>query len=200
VRFLLAVLILLAFTCVAQAKKRPAIVEPLATIPPASVAYADSDYAPYLKEGDATISGQAFLKTRSGDVKIGAGNVVTLDPATPHARAVIPLRCEAVPRCEYYLTHIVRQLVLDENRCPQPPELDSLATQFHRTTVADASGRFSFDRLVPGSYFVSCRIVWETGEFTNGVNALDGYVLTGGQPYAIVSVAAGGHSNIVLTK
>ena len=47
-----------------------------------TVAGDPAEYAPFLEEGTGVVSGQAFMKTRGGDVKLGAGNTVTLDPIT----------------------------------------------------------------------------------------------------------------------
>jgi hypothetical protein len=47
----------------------------------------DDEYAAFEQPGRGSIAGQAFLTTRGGDVKMGAGRTVTLDPATRYARA-----------------------------------------------------------------------------------------------------------------
>jgi len=41
-----------------------------------------AEYAGYRTEGTLDLKGQAFLTTRSEEVKLAAGRVVTLDPAT----------------------------------------------------------------------------------------------------------------------
>ena len=41
-------------------------------------------FAPFAGTGSGRIKGSAFLKTRSGDVKLGAGNKVYLMPATAY--------------------------------------------------------------------------------------------------------------------
>jgi hypothetical protein len=100
------------------------------------------EYAPYRLDGNSTITGQAFLTTRGGDVKRGAGRSVTLDPATSYTRA-------------WY-----DQIGLDRDRFGEMPS-DSLFRSIRRTTTADADGKFSFRNLPPGTYLVRTTVTWE---------------------------------------
>ena len=46
--------------------------------------YSDEEHRPYTQKGNSVIVGQAFLKTRGGDVKYGAGDNVYLLPRTAY--------------------------------------------------------------------------------------------------------------------
>jgi len=56
---------------------------------PHLVAFDEVDFLPYAGTGTGKIIGQAFLKTRGGDVKYGAGNEVMLVPNTPYTSEII---------------------------------------------------------------------------------------------------------------
>lgn len=116
--------------------------EPM-VLPPVEAA----EYAPFRQPGAGTISGQAFLTTRGGDVKLAAGRTVTLDPATGYARVWY----EKYGRIS--------------DQMPPAPEFAAA----RRTTVADADGRFRFSNLRSGSYIVRTTVTWETGAATGGL-------------------------------
>ena len=50
------------------------------------LSYSEAEYAPFIGRGTASLRGQAFLKTKGGDVKKGAGNEIYLMPATDFGR------------------------------------------------------------------------------------------------------------------
>src|ERR1051326_3888294 len=97
----------------------------------------ETEFAPYMKAGSAKIAGQAFLKTRGGDVKFGAGNTVYLVPAIPYTDEVMGL-------AERGFT----------------PRKDPRMEQYVKTTVADGSGNFEFAHLPAGEYWVECGVFW----------------------------------------
>jgi hypothetical protein len=145
-------------------------------IPPAPNApFAPEEYAPFKAEGTATVSGQAFLKTRGGDVKYAAGNPVYLIPSTEYTRQLTSAQTAAGPR-----DLIVR--------------LD--ARMNYRQTTADGEGRFSFEALPAGDYFVLTYAIWE-------VPSPDAWGLTrtGGWVRALVRVRASSQiKNVVVTE
>ena len=63
----------------------------------------------------------------------------------------------------------------------------------HRSTIADAEGRFKFKKLPAGEYYIVCLITWE---------APYGDILlpTGGSAYAQVKLGEGEHVNVVVTR
>jgi hypothetical protein len=145
-----------------------ACAESAATIRP----FADHDYARYRIPYPATasVSGQAFMKTRGGEVRYAAGNVVFLEPSTPHSQ------------------DIARALAM---RKPSRPE-DPRVREFQKSTIADGEGRFRFTALLPGEYLVKTYLVWEYH------NRFDVSV-TGGWIYNQVTVHDGENAAVVVT-
>ncbi len=125
-------------------------------------------------KGSASIVGSAFLKTRAGDVKLGAGNMVELIPVTPYTKERF---------------QIAAQLELNVPRDAR----DSRLAKYIHTTIADAQGSFEFRNIPAGEYVLSCVIQWQYGSEL-------GVVTTGGQAIAFVSVADDETKKVVLTK
>ncbi len=153
--------------------------------PPAPVKYVttfdEAEYHRYAGTGTAAISGEAFLKTRGGDVKIGAGSTVTLDPATRYAREWFTKEGNA------WRTH---------NNLPPDPRF----VQFRRTTVCDQHGHFTFSDLPAGRYFVRSTVTWETPVLHQGLFAAVTTMDTqGGVVSAEVDVPDGANREVVLT-
>ncbi len=157
-------------------------------VPPAvprQAVFVESEYAPYSEEGNCTIAGQAFLKTRSGDVKYGAGNAVYCNPVTTYSR-------------EWF-----ERAVKGGERLAAP---DAKATSFVRQTVGDGEGRFRFENLPPGDYYLACPIQWEVPNpaYTgNPFDALFGTFptkSTGGIAYSQAHVDSAGTVQVILTR
>ena len=90
--------------------------------------------------GSASISGQAFLKTRGGDVKTCAGNSVVLVPENP-----------------YTLELMTAAKAGKDSRA----SWDSRYQHFRRTTICDAQGRFAFRDLPAGHWLLGTTVMWE---------------------------------------
>jgi len=112
-----------------------------------TVAPDSGEYQTYLDGGTASISGQVFLRTVGGDVKVGAGSPVTLDPATAYSH-------------EWW--HQAGKWWL--RRAITPP--DPIFAQARHTTTADAEGRFHFEDLAAGSYYLRSQVTWDAGRYT----------------------------------
>lgn len=141
------------------------------------VAFDDAAFAPYDRPGTSTIAGQAFLKTRSGDVKFGAGNHVFLVPVTPYTEEDFD-----------------RAIVADEKLTPIPPDVLRRIASHCKMTIADGSGNFDFQGVGTGMYFVECPITWEI---------LGPYGIpfqTGGMAYARATVGPGESVRVVVTR
>jgi len=109
--------------------------------------------AGFARKGTGKIDGQAFLKTRSGEVRVGAGNDILLLPAT-----------------EWILTVFDSDISLTD----LPEAIQTAIAMASRTTQADGSGAFEFSGLPPGLYRMQTSITWEVpgqygGEQTGGL-------------------------------
>ena len=133
---------------------------PAAFIEPAE----QSEYAGLERSGPLELRGQAFVATADGGVKLAAGRVVTLDPATRYARRWF----------RRYGAEFWRQN-LSAN--------DSMFREARRKTVADAEGRFRFAGVAPGTYLVRSVITWREPEDS---------VVQGGAVAALVRVGVEG--------
>ena len=118
----------------------------------------EAEYGQYQRGGTATISGQAFLTQNNGGVVKAAGRSVTLDPATSIGN-------EWWGKAGKYWVH----------RSLTPP-----SPGFHkgrRTTTADADGKFRFQDLAPGKYYVRTEVTWEIGGYNPTQGGLVGQVV-----------------------
>ena len=143
--------------------------------PVAWASFDEAEYAPYAKTGDATLSGQAFLMTRGGDAKKAAGRQVTLDPATTLGQ-------------QWW----AERRMWNEGGFPS----DARFLQARRTTVADADGRFRFDSLPAGTYFIRTMVRWEAP----CLDCLGGTEIQGGQLGEKIDLRAGEKKEIVLSR
>lgn len=109
------------------------------------VAFPEDEYAKLEKSGDSVIEGQLFLKTRGGDVKLGAGNEVIATPVTTYTEET---------------TRIYRQ-----NK--QPLYTDPRAKEYTHRTIADGEGRFKLTGLPEGNFFVAGAVAWEVGPYSS---------------------------------
>lgn len=98
----------------------------------------EKEFTPYGVNGTSIIQGQAFLKTRGGDVKYGAGNTVYLIPNTSYSQEI-------------------RQAALEGKFT----EKDSRWWKYVRQTSADGFGNFEFKNIPAGSYYAECSIFWQ---------------------------------------
>jgi hypothetical protein len=133
------------------------------------------EYDPYRRDGTGSVTGQAFLRTRSGDVKFGAGNVVHLVPATSYSD-------------EWFEREVRGGEVLEEE--------DARAAHYHWTSRADGFGGFQFDDLPAGNYYLACRITWEIPD----PRAAGRFVPAGGWAWERVAVREGEQTRAVVTR
>lgn len=109
---------------------------------PTPLPFEESEYAPYAGRGTSTIEGQAFLRTRAGDIKYAAGSEVDLTPVTKYSTA-------------WWYQEVVG------GKPVHPDAKDYRAGMYNKHTRADSEGRFTFDGLRPGEYFISTKLTWE---------------------------------------
>ena len=136
-----------------------------------STAATEAEYQPYLVQGTAVISGQAFLTQRGGGVVKAAGKSVTLDPATSignewweKAGRVWIQRGQFPPSSNFY--------------------------KARRETVADAEGRFKFSDLPAGKYILRTEVTWEVGDLP----------IQGGVVGTTCEVKAGKNAEVVMAQ
>lgn len=143
-------------------------VRPMNPIDEASMAYA-------MREGSGSIEGQGFLRTVGGDVKYAAGSAVTLIAATPYVDECIRASHGAAPG--------------------QRVECDQKVKGMMRTTQADGEGRFAFDRVATGRYYVETYVSWS-------VPSPHGYfgIEQGGFVSASTDVRDGDVARVILTR
>ena len=102
--------------------------------------FPSAEYQALTRTGTGIVRGQAFLKTRGGDVKVSAGNAVILNPVTSYSM-------------EWYEKSYVHGIPL--------VQADPRLSDYLRMQTADGSGRFTFKDVPPGEYFVTTRVMWD---------------------------------------
>jgi hypothetical protein len=140
--------------------------------------YSESEDAPYKKAGTGSLKGQAFLKTRGGDIKKGAGNNVYLMPATS------------------YGTQRYEQIFVAGQSFSEVP--DKRHGGSVRTTISDAEGRFEFKGLPAGKYYAFTTVTWEvpsTNQFMRGMMETQGGLI-----HSPTMIKEGETTEIILTR
>jgi hypothetical protein len=110
---------------------------------PASV----EEYQGGIQKGTASIYGEAFSKTRGGEVKFATGCVIHLDPYTSYSR-------------ELYEKLRKHGIFEERNEQKTVKQIDPLMLQYRRNTRENSVGQFKFSSVAAGDYFVSCYIGW----------------------------------------
>lgn len=136
--------------------------------------FRESEFAPFAAKGTAKISGQAFSKTAGGEVRYAAGNEIILRPSTAYFD-------------EWFQVEIV-----GEHRLK--PAEDSRAATYTRKTQADGEGRFEFEGLAPGTYYLACYLVWYVPNSRGGLDP------TGGWTHGTVTVGNGETKKVIVTR
>ncbi|WP_442756379.1 carboxypeptidase regulatory-like domain-containing protein [Methylocystis sp. JAN1] len=118
--------------------------------PPAPQLRFDAAEAAYLdKPGKTAVRGQAFLPDKTGkvDVRYAAGETVRLIPDTSYARA----------RLDYYFhgAKFAPAASIQQN------DPDPAYVAHTRTAKAGPTGRFIFENVPPGRYYVSTQVIWK---------------------------------------
>ena len=130
----------------------------IAPTPVSRIPFPESEYLSLPKTGTATITGQAFLKTRGGDVITAAGNEVLLNPFTSYSLQW------------YEKSYLLSSMLLPERHDPR-------LEKYFRRKVADASGRFTFKDVPAGEYFLVATVTWEAPVGPSGELVMQGGVI-----------------------
>ena len=104
----------------------------------------DEEYAPYANEGKASVTGQAFITAQGGEKKYGAAHTVYMVPVTSRST-------------EAFERGIVRNRPVE----PEAEQSSEMVKKCKRTVQADADGKFRFEKLPPGNYYVYCQIAYK---------------------------------------
>jgi outer membrane protein OmpA-like peptidoglycan-associated protein len=100
----------------------------------------EAEYTKYLGEGTGTISGEACLWTKNGELVKVPERGVFLWPAT-----------------KYVTEHLEREVLGGDPLWFAP---DARIYHYRRETRSDKSGRFEFEKVPPGEYYLTCQIEW----------------------------------------
>lgn len=136
--------------------------------------FPEAEYATLPKSGKGTVSGQAFMKTVGGDVKLGAGSTINLNPVTSYSKWASENRAYA------------------GGVTPYDPRL----LQYMRQTIADGSGRFSFKDVPDGEYFVTGAVTWQAVQG----GAYPRLAQQGGVIWKMITVKNGESVEVMLTQ
>ena len=144
--------------------------------PPTSQ-YDNEKAAMFMAEGPNTIRGNAFLKTRGGEVRTCAGNPVLLLPDVQYNRSVL------------------QQSHPSGSRSARQPSVDlgaatSVFTQYGRKTTCDSNGEFIFDNVAEGDFIILSRVVWE----------VPGSGYQGGEMVDYVSTRNKSNQKVIITR
>ena len=123
----------------------------------ARIPFPEHEYAQLQKEGTATIKGQAFMKTRGGDVKFAAGEIIMLNPVTSYSN-------------QWYEENYLKQ----KNISPEDPR----QKEYIRKKIADGSGRFEFKSIPAGEYYVTGMVTWEAPTGFQGALQMQGGLIS----------------------
>ncbi|MBX9741189.1 MAG: carboxypeptidase regulatory-like domain-containing protein [Beijerinckiaceae bacterium] len=122
------------------------LISACAQLPPPDVAF-DPKQAGFIHaEGKGTIKGHAFLTSRNGKVHMAAGETIRLIPATDYARK----------RFAALYPHGMFTPALQSRTM----EMDAAYLANTRVTKAESNGRFTFEKVAPGTYYLATQRVW----------------------------------------
>ena len=113
--------------------------------PPPTVSSFDAAEAAFIKKkGETKIEGHAFWRDDKGGTTNAAGEIVRLVPVTAYSR-------------ERFAALYRGQRSIPANQIAQAGS-DPQYADYTRTTRAESSGRFEFENVAPGEYFVASQV------------------------------------------
>lgn len=98
----------------------------------------EREYAPYRERGSARITGQVTMTTSAGTTLVGSACQVRLTPVTDDS------------------TRYIQDVVLKGGTTPWKEDADAVWW----VTAADEDGRFAFEEVPTGSYYLTCPVAW----------------------------------------
>lgn len=147
---------------------------------PGTVAFSVEEAAFIKKPGTGVVVGHAFRTKPSGVVVNAAGQIVRLVPATAFSRE----RFQNLYGRGKYLPHSVY---------PRDDNPDPAYAEYTRTVKAEANGRFVFENVAPGEYFVTTQVIWgdEAAFSREGGSVYDSVTVTGKEKEPIQVILSG---------
>lgn len=156
------------------------------TPPPPPVPFDGSGLAWAKEKGNNSISGDAVLRTRGGDVRTCAGLDVKLVPVSDYTRAMAARHYGGTDTGYFDRSYIFAS----------PPAWAPEMSSYIQQKRCNAQGQFSFTALPDGSYFVIATVVWEAP--TGGRYS---YMATqGGDLLQKVEVSNGASESVTLSR
>jgi hypothetical protein len=143
------------------------------------IAFDAAEAAFVLKQGKAEIEGHAFVTNGSGGVVNAAGQPVWLVPVTAYARqrfAAFYGAGKSIPA-----------------RSVPSISSDPEYIKYTRQTKTESSGKFSFDKVAPGEYFVVSQMIWKKDDamFAQGAAMYETVKISGSEKDPVKVVVSG---------
>jgi hypothetical protein len=142
-----------------------------------SVPFDQRETSRLIREGANTVKGNAFIDQQGGGTATCAGQTVYLIPATAYAKqrmqAIYKNTERGVAAARIYYRFI-----------PDPPEYRALM----RTSKCDSNGKFVFERVSDGEFFIVVLIPGQVGESPQGSQLMHHVRVRAGQTLSVAMV------------
>jgi hypothetical protein len=131
------------------------------------------------KQGKAKIEGHAFVRRPDNAVENAVGQTVRLIPVTPYSETRF---------AQFY----GGKRFLPAWQIPKI-EADPEYASYTRTTTSESNGRFTFESVAPGKYYIATQIMWRPkgNLFQEGGALWDLVIVTGKETKPIKVVLTG---------
>jgi hypothetical protein len=131
------------------------------------------------KQGEGTIEGHAFYRSEKGKVIYAAGEYVWLIPVTPYSDQRFTL---LYGNAKYIRARSLPKMDMDESY-----------KTYTRSTKSESNGRFSFDHVPPGAYYVATQVTWQDPSdiFPQGAAIYERVTLTGKEDDSVKVIVSG---------
>jgi hypothetical protein len=123
-----------------------------------------------LKKGTASIEGNGFMRQQGGGIVKCSGEKVYLVASGTYSRERM-----------HTLYEIFIPGETSSNRMRDIDDPDPRYVKDQRKTVCDVDGKFRFEDLPEGTYFINTRIIWKVGENHWGGNLSQQIDLSSGE-------------------
>lgn len=144
-----------------------------------TVAFSAEEAAFIKKPGKGVITGHAFRTRSNGVVVNAAGEVIRLIPSTGFTR-------------ERFAQLYGNRKFLPVARYPVEDKPDPGYAEATRTVKSEANGRFIFQNVPPGSYYLTAQVVWGDDPLNReGGSVYDTVTLTGRETEPVDVILSG---------